>query len=1243
MVMATKRGKDWQATPTPGNGMNLDDASTTRFIPSRSHLHCACCRHRSFNFRRSGAPTAYCGSRSTRANAGLWASLRFHSALRRRNPAADGGPSTATVSRPWHDHGYKGCPTGFWCHEGEDESSYYCCPKNNFANRCHLPPTVGHGQLTMRRFYYDWTTDGCHELHYTGIGGNENSFMTYELCENVCRGVGKPLNQTEKISKNQKLTKKPLTTTTTIPSTMVVSPDNKESEAADRGSSKEAAIPVGSAPSLSTPVPRTSTGVKLTTPASMVKSGPFDKQPKVTDVVPEATEEASGPESSPESSNPCEPHRDAGIPGGIATMMWYFDESQGTCLSFTYLGIGGNANRFSDPTTCTKICGNGKPTRLSCDLPPQIGNGTYKIPRYYFSQDSKQCELFFYSGDGGNENRFLRKQKCERLCLSKKKNKKYSTPAEVTTSTTLQTRPATRIFQELHSTEFSTVPPTSSTTQTAVVTKAELAPPAPQSSIKTTTERVTTQPDSYPTLVNIPREFVPPFPSVTLVPAGSSGENKPLPVTELPESGETFNFIFEHVMTSTEASPLPWSINPLGIGNEKEENQIQTLPIGEENRFDFSELLERLMTSTAAPIVVGLPSTPAQKAGKPILGKPTGMVAPVGPAAAAPPAALAPGVPVRPAGPALPAPTDTRAGLVSSERLPSLMTLPGRNASLPSQFFISPKFNLSPQPHEGFNPPLVITEASPRLPAPQPQVVAVQPPISSMFYISNPGLTSAPGFPEAYVKVGAAQPQQAPRTYTSYLNPAPSPDPEWVKNGVQAFHRIVEQNLITTVVPMPQGTTMIPPLGSGDSQSQEVQVVPPSEERTRENPTETDVLSKNQSSLVDISPCHSPMYGDVVIMCALDHIICPVGTFCQIGDDQSICCPKLERPPCEQPVRSGIGPSSLLRWHFSAATRQCHPFFFHGFQGNENNFETLAACESTCGAKSLCENGAPVQPADGTQSCSTTSPTSCPPDSVCKISRGVGIPTRPECLAASDAGYGVESSHRWSFDSNTKSCVSFIYHGMPPPSPCHQPVASGYGNKYFSRFFYSKEYDQCLHFIYSGDGGNSNNFPTFEHCMSTCSASLQFRAMPFAAAPPPPAASATEPLCPHGDVEVNGAGPVTCNAVTGYGCSAGYVCKSSGGGDGFCCQAPESFCLQPRPALSVCLSPSSEPVHRIEFAYDPLADRCVRFSYSSCSPDLNLNHFATSTQCQRLCCNQGYDLVYKRRLLLMNDSPLNTF
>ncbi|KHJ89155.1 Kunitz/Bovine pancreatic trypsin inhibitor domain protein, partial [Oesophagostomum dentatum] len=135
-------------------------------------------------------------------------SFRLHSAVRRRNSAADGGPPAALLSaaamaprakvrqrtrasrscaplfiRPsvfLRFHICR-CPTGFWCHEGEHESSYYCCPRNRkVTNRCHLPPVAGHGNATMRRFYYDWADDGCHELPYTGVGGNENSFMSYE-------------------------------------------------------------------------------------------------------------------------------------------------------------------------------------------------------------------------------------------------------------------------------------------------------------------------------------------------------------------------------------------------------------------------------------------------------------------------------------------------------------------------------------------------------------------------------------------------------------------------------------------------------------------------------------------------------------------------------------------------------------------------------------------------------------------------------------------------------------------------------------------------------------------------------------------------------------------------------------------------------------------------------------------------------------------------------------------------------
>ncbi|KAK6048518.1 Kunitz/Bovine pancreatic trypsin inhibitor domain protein, partial [Cooperia oncophora] len=87
-----------------------------------------------------------------------------------------------------------------------------------------------------------------------------------------------------------------------------------------------------------------------------------------------------------QNENPCELPPHAGTPGGVAQKMWHFDESVMTCAPFVFLGTGGNANRFVDSETCMRTCGSGKPTRASCELPSQFGNGTFKIPRYYFDK-----------------------------------------------------------------------------------------------------------------------------------------------------------------------------------------------------------------------------------------------------------------------------------------------------------------------------------------------------------------------------------------------------------------------------------------------------------------------------------------------------------------------------------------------------------------------------------------------------------------------------------------------------------------------------------------------------------------------------------------------------------------------------------------------------------------------------------------------------------------------------------------
>nr|CDJ81977.1 Proteinase inhibitor I2 domain containing protein [Haemonchus contortus] len=1027
--------------------------------------------------------------------------------------------------------------------------------KVEVENRCHLPPATGHGTLSMRRFYYDWMSDGCHELHYTGIGGNENSFMTYENCEEACRGAGEPsVNPPEgsKISKDRKLTKKPSTTTST---TTTIS----------------------------------------TTPLPTVR--------KVTESVTASSPDSSESRSEDEhlrtlwqDTNPCEAPASAGSPGGIARKMWYFDESAISCVPFVFLGSGGNANRFADQATCMRTCGSGKPTRASCDLPSQFGNGTFKIPRYYFDKTAKQCELFYYSGNGGNENRFLKKTKCERLCLG---TSPTTTAAPTPTQSEASSERQANTFTFVSSTPSQNLRKSSSKEET-------------NRNYTSSSEEATTL-DPYPTLINIPKEFIPPFPQVTLLPAAPSGAEEIPETTPAPAQNGEYNFIFEHIKTSSETPQVIAPFPTAQLVSAENAPDLIASP-----KWSGEGSAEATLPISTQPPTVNLPVLPKFSNQGEAEKFPNLIISPKwsGPKTIE---VILPS-PIRPAAGQPTPPSNWNAQKTAEIVAPAPSVLP---ATVRPVLIASPMQAITLGPTTAVQPSSeYLGQQRPAFPLKGAVSQVVQPSLPPMFYISNPGLHPALGAPIAYqyaknsaITVDGIAPRYGGQ-FSSHQKPGGVPDPQWVERGMQAFHQHVA---------------------------------------------------------LDVSPCQSPLHGDVVIMCVLEGVTCPAGTFCQVGDAQSICCPTLPEPQCEQPQRPGVGSSTLLRWYYKPSTRQCHMFVFHGFQGNQNNFETLQECESTCRDPNPCEEGTPLPAIDGSQNCFPALPLSCPEGSYCKAHGNRGVcctepiksikhpisdSIRPECLMPEDAGHGVESNHRWSYDSSTRKCVSFIYHGYGgnqnnflsrndcetaciPTNPCDQPVSSGHGNRFISRFFFSKEYGQCLHFAYSGEGGNSNNFANLRECVDTCmNNSSYFRSLPAVAELSIPIV--IQKICPHGDVAMIGQIPVKCDVATGYGCPSGYICKPAGA-DAYCCQAPESFCLQPRPPLNVCLSPNSPPVQRIQFTYDPLADRCVRFSYSSCSPDYNLNHFETDSQCQRLCCNQGYDLVYKRRLLMLNDSPLDDF
>lgn len=54
---------------------------------------------------------------------------------------------------------------------------------------------------------------------------------------------------------------------------------------------------------------------------------------------------------------------------------------------------------------------------------------------------------------------------------------------------------------------------------------------------------------------------------------------------------------------------------------------------------------------------------------------------------------------------------------------------------------------------------------------------------------------------------------------------------------------------------------------------------------------------------------------------------------------------------CALPRSQGNCTEKLPRWFFDISENRCMPFYYSGCEGNANNFETQAACETDCPSK----------------------------------------------------------------------------------------------------------------------------------------------------------------------------------------------------------------------------------------------------------------------------------------------------
>ncbi|KAK4313128.1 hypothetical protein Pmani_015500 [Petrolisthes manimaculis] len=269
---------------------------------------------------------------------------------------------------------------------------------------CQLPRVVGPCAGSFRQYYYDSSSDQCYEFDYGGCQGNKNRFDSLHHCQQRCKRTQDVL------------------TTTEPPYHPDI--DNTIPESIEGDVSDVCQLPVSIGPCRAA-IPQWYYDENEGRCVGFSYGGCQGNANRFSSV--EQCERRCGRYHD---EDVCKLRFSPG-PCNEQIHKWYHDpyDYERACKPFSYGGCEGNGNRFSTERECEAECvyhdtilpegtNTEETNTLVCENKVDPGPCAERYKRWHFSKEHGKCEVFLYSGCGGNRNRFKKHSTCTEFCTA---------------------------------------------------------------------------------------------------------------------------------------------------------------------------------------------------------------------------------------------------------------------------------------------------------------------------------------------------------------------------------------------------------------------------------------------------------------------------------------------------------------------------------------------------------------------------------------------------------------------------------------------------------------------------------------------------------------------------------------------------------------------------------------------------------------------------------------------------------